>query len=211
MTSAPASPAPRSATVERRTNETDIRLALSLDGGEIAIDTGVGFFDHMLHHVAKHGRLGLAVQAKGDTHIDDHHTVEDVGICLGDALVQALGDKAGVERYGHAVVPMDEAQARVALDLSGRPHLVFRVDFVPTDSNGAAALVGSGIERFDLQLVREFCQALANHGKMNLHVETPWGDNNHHLAEAVFKAIGRALRMAVALTGDGVPSTKGSL
>ncbi|MEM7682793.1 MAG: imidazoleglycerol-phosphate dehydratase HisB [Planctomycetota bacterium] len=200
----------RTAHISRNTHETQIDVVLDLDGGDIEIATGVGFFDHMLHHVAKHGRLGLKVVAQGDTHIDDHHTVEDVGIALGEALVQALGDKHGIERYGHAVVPMDEALARCALDLSGRPHLVFRIDFVPTDTQGAA-LTGQSIGRFDLQLVREFMQALTNHARMNLHVEAPYGDNNHHLAEAAFKALGRALRQAVAVTGDGVPSTKGVL
>ncbi|MEM6750986.1 MAG: imidazoleglycerol-phosphate dehydratase HisB [Planctomycetota bacterium] len=201
---------PRTAHVSRNTHETQIDVVLSLDGGPAEVSTGVGFFDHMLHHVSKHGRLGLKVVAQGDTHIDDHHTVEDVGIALGEALVKAIGDKHGIERYGHAVVPMDEALAQCTVDLSGRPHLVFAIDFKPTDSAGPA-LVGESIGRFDLQLVREFMQALANHARMNLHVTAPYGDNNHHLAEAAFKALGRALRQAVAITGDELPSTKGAL
>jgi len=201
----------RTATIERKTNETDITLSLDFDagadGGDVNRDiaTGVGFFDHMLDHVGKHGRIALAVKATGDTHIDDHHTVEDVGICLGAAIAEAVGDKRGIERYGSADVPMDESLARVALDLSGRPALVFHVEFKGFGDDPAA------IGRFDVQLVREFFQAVANNAKMNLHIEVPWGENNHHIAEAVFKAFGRALRDAVRVTGTAVPSTKGSL
>lgn len=195
----------RTATISRKTNETDISLSLNLDGGPYANRTGVGFFDHMLDHIGRHGRLGLDVRAAGDTHIDDHHTVEDVGIVLGQALEKALGDKRGIERYGSADVCMDESLARVALDLSGRPHLVFRVQFQSFGDDPAS------IGKFDVQLVREFFQAVTNAAKMNLHIEVPWGENNHHIAEAIFKAFGRALRDAVRVTGDDVPSTKGSL
>ena len=197
----------RTATVQRKTSETDIALTLNLDGpvDGAAITTGVGFFDHMLTAVAKHGRFGLSVTCDGDTHIDDHHSVEDVGIVLGQALAEALGDKRGIERYGHAAVPMDETLARVALDLSGRAALVYRVDFKRFGDDPAA------IGRFDVQLIHEFFVAVAHNAKMNLHVEVPWGENNHHIAEAVFKAFARALRQAVAVTGDEVPSTKGSL
>ncbi|MFW6059527.1 MAG: imidazoleglycerol-phosphate dehydratase HisB [Phycisphaeraceae bacterium] len=202
---------PRTATITRTTKETDIRVELNLDApGDANLQTGVGFFDHMLNHVARHGRLGLNVTATGDTHIDDHHTVEDVGIALGQALGEALGDKKGIERYGYAVVPMDEAQARVAVDLSGRAALVFRVDWTAYGTD-APAITGETIGRFDVQLVQEFCNALAQNAKMNLHVEVPWGENNHHIAEAIFKALGRALREAVTVTGGDVPSTKGVL
>jgi len=195
----------RTASITRKTNETDINVELNLDSqkaGAYANKTGVGFFDHMLDHVARHGHLGLNISATGDTHIDDHHTVEDVGIVLGQAIEQALGDKKGIERYGFASVPMDEALARVSIDLSGRAALVFDVSF--KDSFGK---IGS----FDNQLVREFFNAVVNAGKFNCHIETPRGENDHHIAEAVFKAFGRALRQAVSITGDDVPSTKGSL
>ena len=191
----------RIAKIERKTNETDIKLEINLDGGSYTHSTGVGFFDHMLDHIARHGQLGLNIQATGDTHVDDHHTVEDVGIVLGQAIDQALGDKKGIERYGSADVPMDESLARVALDLSGRPALVFKAEFK-----------GFGkIGNFDVQLVEEFFNAVVNNAKMNLHIEVPWGENNHHIAEAIFKAFGRALRQAIAITGDQIPSTKGSL
>lgn len=195
----------RTATIARKTNETDIRLELDLDGGAYEHRTGVGFFDHMLDHVAKHGRLGLKVACKGDTHIDDHHSVEDVGIAFGQALKQALGDKKGIERYGAASVPMEDALARVALDLSGRPLLVFRV--APESFSKYAVPVGT----FDVQLVQEFFQAVANTAGMNLHIEVPWGLNNHHIAEGIFKAFGRALRDAVKITHADMPSTKGVL
>jgi len=195
----------RTAKIHRKTNETDINVELCLDGGAYTHKTGVGFFDHMLDHVAKHGRFGLKVTAKGDTHIDDHHTVEDVGIVLGQALLEALGDKKGIERYGFASVPMDETLARVSVDLSGRAALVFDVDapgFGPE-----AAKIGT----FDTQLVREFMTAFVNAGKFNCHIEVPHGTNLHHVAEAIFKALGRALRQAVTVTGTEIPSTKGSL
>ena len=195
----------RTANITRKTNETDIQLELCLDGGNYANKTGVGFFDHMLDHVARHGRMGLNVTARGDLHVDDHHTVEDVGIALGQALDKALGDKKGIERYGFASVPMDEALARVSVDLSGRAALVFDVEF----SKGK---VGA----FDTELVREFLNAFCQNGRFNLHVEVPAyvgkvSPNNHHIAEAIFKALGRSLRQAVAITGDQVPSTKGVL
>ncbi len=193
---------PRTASITRKTNETQITLELNLDGGAYAHKTGVGFFDHMLDHVARHGNMGLSITAKGDHHIDDHHTVEDVGIVLGQALDKALGDKKGIERYGFASVPMDEALARVTVDLSGRPALVFAADF---------DLQPAKIGTFDTQLVREFLNALVNNGKFNCHVEVIHGSNHHHIVEAIFKALGRALRQAVAITGTQVPSTKGSL
>lgn len=197
----------RSSSIERKTNETDIKLSLDLDPPKqgYANQTGVGFLDHMLDHVARHGRVALNVQATGDTHIDDHHTVEDVGIVLGQAIAEAIGDKKGIERYGYAVVPMDESLARVAIDLSGRSALVFRVNFRGFGDDPAS------IGKFDVQLIEEFFNAVASNAKMNLHIEVPWGENNHHIAEAIFKAFGRALRQAVAITGDEVPSTKGSL
>ncbi|MCC7192543.1 MAG: imidazoleglycerol-phosphate dehydratase HisB [Phycisphaeraceae bacterium] len=194
---------PRTAEISRKTKETEISVSLNLDpksAGDYSNKTGVGFFDHMLDHIARHGRLGLKITAKGDYHIDDHHTVEDVGIALGQALDQALGDKKGIERYGFASVPMDETLARVTIDLSGRAALVFD------------GLTGSGkIGTFDVQLVREFLTALSNSGKFNCHVEVPYGSNLHHVAEAIFKALGRALRQAVAVTGTDIPSTKGVL
>ena len=198
----------RQASIQRDTNETKIKLDLNLDppeSGNYTHNTGVGFFDHMLDHVARHGRLALTITCDGDTHVDDHHTVEDVGIALGEAITQAIGDKKGIERYGNASVPMDESLARVALDLSGRPALVFVVH--SNSFNDPAGKIGT----FDTQLVKEFFNAVANHAKMNLHIEVPWGENNHHIAEAIFKAFGRALRDAVKVTGDDVPSTKGTL
>lgn len=194
----------RTASITRTTSETDIRLELNLDAprADYSNQTGVGFFDHMLDHIGKHGQLGLNVTATGDTHIDDHHTVEDVGIVLGQALAEALGDKKGIERYGFASVPMDEALARVSIDLSGRPALAFDARFTTP-----AGKIGS----FDTQLVREFFQAVVQAGRFACHIEVPRGDNDHHIAEAIFKAFGRALREAIAITGDQIPSTKGSL
>ena len=196
---------PRTASIQRKTNETNVDLTLNLDGGSYRNQTGVGLLDHMLDHIARHGGFGLNVKASGDTHIDGHHSVEDVGIVLGQAVNEALGDKVGIERYGDAAVPMDEALARVAIDLSGRSALVFKVDFRQFGADPAA------IGRFDVQLIQEFFIAVANNGRMNLHIEVPWGENNHHIAEAIFKAFGRALRRAVTITGDQVPSTKGML
>ncbi len=195
----------RKTTIKRDTNETKIQLSLDLDGGSYKNQTGVGFFDHMLDHIAKHGRLGLNVTADGDTHIDDHHTVEDVGIVLGQAIDKALGDKRGIERYGFASVPMDESLARVSLDLSGRQAFVFAVEF-----NDPYGKIGT----FDHQLVKEFFNAVVNNGKFNLHIEVPQyckGGNDHHIAEGIFKAFGRALKQAVAITHNDIPSTKGVL
>lgn len=202
----------RSASVTRHTSETQIKLHLDLDqpGRAQDIQTGVGFFDHMLTHIAKHGRIALAVTCTGDTHIDDHHTVEDIGIALGQALAESLGDKRGIERYGDAAVPMDETLARCALDLSGRPALVFRVPWVGYGID-PPAITGQTSGKFDVQLVQEFFNAVTNNARMNLHLEVPWGDNNHHIAEALFKAFGRALRQAIAVTHDEIPSTKGTL
>ncbi|HAI14326.1 MAG TPA: imidazoleglycerol-phosphate dehydratase HisB [Phycisphaerales bacterium] len=195
----------RKATITRNTNETQITVEMNLDGNGYTHNTGVGFFDHMLDHVARHGQIALNVQAKGDLHIDDHHTVEDVGIVLGQALLEALGDKKGIERYGFASVPMDEALAKVSLDLSGRFALV--MDVKPD----AFTMPGTKIGTFDTQLVQEFLNAFAQAGKFNLHVEVPHGTNQHHIAEGIFKALGRALRQAIEVTGDQIPSTKGSL
>ncbi|MDP2793493.1 MAG: imidazoleglycerol-phosphate dehydratase HisB [Sulfurisoma sp.] len=194
----------RSAEVQRNTLETRIRVKVDLDGsGKSKLATGVGFFDHMLDQIARHGMLDLEIEAQGDLHIDAHHTVEDVGITLGQALAQAWGDKKGLVRYGHAYVPLDEALSRVVIDLSGRPGLTFNVDF-------ARGAVGE----FDVDLVREFFQGLANHANITVHVDNLRGDNAHHQAETVFKAFGRALRMAVDADPRAVgriPSTKGSL
>ena len=193
----------RSAEVQRNTLETQVRVKLDLDGrGSSRIATGVGFFDHMLDQVARHGMIDLEISAAGDLHIDAHHTVEDVGIALGQALAAAIGDKKGVCRYGHAYVPLDEALTRVVVDLSGRPGLVFSVPFV-------RATIGD----FDVDLVREFFQGLVNHAGVTLHIDAIRGDNAHHQAETAFKAFGRALRMAVEVDprAAGIPSTKGSL
>lgn len=193
----------RTAVIERCTKETEIKLELSLDGsGAYQIQTGVGFFDHMLTHIAKHGFLDLKVTAKGDLEVDPHHTVEDVGIVFGQAIKKACGDKQGISRYGHTIIPMDEALALVALDLSGRPFLKFEADL------GKGQLGG-----FDLELVKEFFQAVAVQAGMNLHIRLLTGDNLHHCAEAIFKAFGRALAAAVQFDErvKGVPSTKGVL
>jgi imidazoleglycerol-phosphate dehydratase len=193
----------RTATIERKTAETNIRLQMNLDGaGQADIATGVGFFDHMLTLFAKHSAIDLSVQAEGDLKVDGHHTVEDVGICLGQALKQAVGDKAGIRRYGHFTLPMDETLATVAVDLSGRYALAFRAD-IP------AAKIGD----FDSELIEEFWNAFAGNALCNLHILVHYGRNSHHISEAIFKATARALRMA--LESDprmtGIPSTKGSL
>jgi imidazoleglycerol-phosphate dehydratase len=194
----------RTATRTRQTRETEITLSVNLDGtGQSAISTGVGFFDHMLEQIARHGMIDLDIRAKGDLHIDDHHTVEDVGLTLGQAIDAALGDRKGVRRYGQCDLPMDETLSRVALDLSGRPFLVWRTAFT-------AQKIGS----FDTELVREFFQAVAMQARMTLHVETPYGDNSHHIAESVFKGFARALRHAVEIdprAPDEAPSSKGTL
>ncbi len=193
----------RSATITRKTAETDIQLSLNLDGtGKVDVSTGVGFFDHMLTHIGKHGLFDLSVVCKGDTHIDAHHTVEDVGICFGKALVEALGNKAGIRRFGDCTLPMDETLATAAIDLSGRPFLVWRAD-VPRETLGT----------FSSQLAEEFWRALSSAGLLTLHVVLHHGHNTHHIVEAIFKACARALRSAVEPDprGTGIPSTKGVL
>jgi imidazoleglycerol-phosphate dehydratase len=194
----------RKATQSRKTAETAIEVSLNLDGtGLYDNQTGVGFFDHMLDQLARHSLIDITVKANGDTHIDDHHTVEDVGIALGKALVAALGDKRGIRRYGACLLPMDDTLIRAALDLSGRPYLVWEVDFT-------APKIGS----FDTELVREFFTAFAMNGGITLHVDAIRGINSHHIAEAAFKAVARALREAVEADprkGDAIPSTKGTL
>ena len=192
----------RTATIERKTGETEVSVELTLDGGEAAISTGVGFFDHMLELVARHGRLGLRVRATGDLETGAHHTVEDVGIAFGRALDEALGDRAGIRRYGHAVVPMDETLGEAAIDISGRPFCRFGADLPPVTIAG-----------FDAELAEEFFRAVASAARLTLHVETRYGSNAHHLVEAGFKAFARALREAVAIDPEesGVPSTKGTL
>ena len=194
---------PRTASIRRETAETAIELDLNLDGtGAVQASTGVGFFDHMLTHVGKHALFDLAVNARGDLHIDAHHTVEDVGICLGKALAQALGDKAGIRRYGDATLPMDETLVTTAVDLSGRPFLVWKAD-VPPETLGT----------FSSQLAEEFWRAASSAGLFNLHVVLHHGHNTHHVVEAIFKACARALRAATEPDprASGVPSTKGVL
>lgn len=194
----------RAASIARTTNETDITVSVSIDGtGAHSVATGVGFFDHVLEQLARHSLMDIEVRARGDLHIDDHHTVEDTGIALGQALAQALGDKRGIRRYGEAALPMDDTLTRCALDISGRPFLVFNVLFT-RDKIGT----------FDVELVREFFQALSQHAGLTLHVTTEYGINSHHIAESCFKAVARALRMALEddpRQGGRVPSTKGML
>ncbi|WP_281968077.1 imidazoleglycerol-phosphate dehydratase HisB [Roseovarius nanhaiticus] len=194
----------RSATITRKTAETDISVAITLDGtGSYANTTGIGFFDHMLDQLARHSLIDMKITCEGDLHIDDHHSVEDVGIALGQALAESLGDKRGIRRYGACLLPMDDALVRAALDLSGRPYLVWNMD-LPTAKIGA----------FDTELVREFFQAFSTHSGMTLHVDALHGINSHHMAEAAFKAVARALREAVETDprkADAIPSTKGML
>ena len=194
----------RRATVERNTKETQIRVDIDLDGsGRGTFASGLGFFDHMLDQIARHGMFDLVVEAKGDLHIDGHHTVEDIGITLGQAFARAAGDKSGVRRYGHAYVPLDEALSRVVVDLSGRPGLEWHVPF-------KRAMIGE----FDVDLAHEFFQGFANHAQVTLHIDNLRGDNAHHQCETVFKAFARALRMAVEpdpRAGGIIPSTKGTL
>lgn len=194
----------RTATIERNTLETQIQISVNLDGqGEAKLKTGVPFFEHMLDQIARHGMIDMDINANGDTHIDDHHTVEDVGITLGQAITEAVGDKKGITRYGHAYVPLDEALSRVVIDLSGRPGLIFNCDFTREK-----------IGNFETELVFEFFQGFVNHANASVHIDCLRGHNAHHQAETIFKAFGRALRMA--LTPDTrmagkMPSTKGSL
>ncbi len=192
----------RTANRERSTAETKVQLALDLDGGESSAETGVGFLDHMLDLLARHGRLGLEVEASGDLETGAHHTVEDVGIVLGQALDEALGDRAGIRRYGSAVVPMDESLAECAIDVSGRPLCVFEADLPATSIAG-----------FDTELAEELFRAVANNAKLTLHISVRYGTNAHHMIEACFKAFARALRIAVSVDPEesGVPSTKGTL
>ncbi|MBU2846913.1 MAG: imidazoleglycerol-phosphate dehydratase HisB [Acidithiobacillus ferriphilus] len=195
---------PRQAEVERNTLETQIRVAMNLDGsGQADLHTGLPFLDHMLHQIVRHGLFDMRIQAQGDLDIDAHHTVEDVGIALGQAFARAVGDKAGIQRYGHAYVPLDEALSRVVVDLSGRPGLIFAVKF-------PRAQVGD----FDVDLFHEFFQGFVNHAQVTLHLDALRGNNTHHIAETLFKAFGRALRMAVTpdpRMAGAVPSTKGTL
>ena len=194
----------RQAEISRTTKETEISVKLQLDGsGTADIATGIGFFDHMLEQIARHSLMDLTIRAKGDLHIDDHHTAEDTGIALGQAVRKALGDLKGITRYADVHLPMDEALTRVAMDISGRPFLVFRTEF-------SASKIGT----FDTELVREFFQAFAMNAGITLHVETLYGVNNHHIAESCFKALARALRIAISIDPaqkDRIPSTKGSL
>ena len=195
---------PRIAEVVRNTNETKIRVRVNLDGtGQAKLATGIGFFDHMLDQIARHGLIDLDIQAEGDLHIDGHHTVEDVRITLGQAVYQAVGDKKGIRRYGHAYVPLDEALSRVVIDFSGRPGLLMNVPF-------KSGMIGT----FDTQLAHEFFQGFVNHAFVTLHIDNLRGDNAHHQCETVFKAFARALRAAVELdprSAGAIPSTKGSL
>ncbi len=194
----------RSTTVERKTLETQIAVSIDLDGsGRGRFDTGLPFLEHMLDQIARHGLFDLDIQAKGDLHIDGHHTVEDIGITLGQAFTRAVGDKKGIRRYGHAYVPLDEALSRAVVDLSGRPGLVYAVEFPRTS-----------IGKFDTELFREFFQGFVNHAKVTLHLDGLRGKNAHHMAETIYKAFGRALRMAVEhdpRCADTIPSTKGTL
>ena len=194
----------REAEITRNTNETKIRVRLNLDGtGAAKLATGIGFFDHMLDQIARHGLIDLDIDAQGDLHIDGHHTVEDVGITLGQAFAKAVGDKKGLRRYGHAYVPLDEALSRVVIDFSGRPGLHMRVDF-------RSGMVGE----LDTQLVYEFFQGFSNHAGVTLHIDNLFGDNAHHQCETIFKAFARALRMALEIdprAAGVIPSTKGSL
>ncbi len=196
--------ASRTAEIVRNTNETKIRVVINLDGsGRQKLATGIPFLDHMLDQIARHGLIDLEVEADGDLHIDAHHTVEDIGIAIGQALAQAIGNKSGIRRYGHAYVPLDESLSRVVIDFSGRPYLEFQVPFVRATSG-----------TFDLDLVREFFQGLVNHAKISLHIDNLRGENAHHQCETVFKAFGRALRMAAELdprAAGTIPSTKGTL
>ncbi len=195
---------PRIACVQRDTNETKIRVRVDLDGsGAAKLATGIGFFDHMLDQIARHGLIDLEIEAEGDLHIDGHHTVEDVGIAFGMAVAKAVGDKKGLRRYGHAYVPLDEALTRVVIDFSGRPGLVMHVDF-------KAAMIGG----FDVQLAHEFFQGFANHALVTLHIDNLRGENAHHQCETIFKAFARALRAALEIDprmAGRVPSTKGTL
>ena len=191
----------RIAKINRKTNETDISLEINLDGlGKYEIDTGVGFLDHMLTHLSKHGKIDMTVKAKGDLNVDAHHTVEDIGICLGQALSEALGDKKGITRYGNSSVPMEDALANVTVDLSGRPSCVYNVEYRTTK-----------IGDFDIECLEEMLRSFSNTARFNLHINVLYGTNSHHIAEAIFKGLGQALGAAVKVTGTDIPSTKGIL
>jgi len=193
--------ADRTAKVHRRTKETDITLEINLDGeGKYEIDTGVGFLDHMLTHLSKHSKIDLAVKASGDLEVDAHHTVEDIAICLGECLIEALGDKKGIARYGNSSMPMEDALANISIDLSGRPACVYNVEY-------RTERIGD----FDVECIEELLRSFSNNGKFNLHVNVPYGTNSHHIAEAIFKGLGKSLATAVSIVGTDVPSTKGVL
>jgi len=193
--------ADRKSKITRKTKETDISVQINLDGeGRYEIDSSIGFLDHMLSHLSKHSKIDLTLKAKGDLEVDQHHTVEDVAICLGEALIEALGDKKGIGRYGNSSVPMEDALANVAVDLSGRPFCVYNVQY-------RTEKVGD----FDVECFEELLRSFSNHGKFNLHITVPHGTNSHHIAEAIFKALGQALGQAVKITGKDIPSTKGTL
>jgi len=193
--------AQRTAQQKRKTNETDIDIQMNLDGeGKYELDTGVGFLDHMLAHLSKHSRIDLVVKAAGDLEVDAHHTVEDVGICLGQCLNEALGDKKGINRYGNSAVPMEDAMANVAVDLSGRAFCAYNANYM-TEKIGD----------FDVECIEEFLRSFSNAGKFNLHINVPYGTNSHHIAEAVFKGLGQSMATAIAIVGTDVPSTKGTL
>ena len=191
----------RTAKIKQETKETKVELEINLDGvGKYKIDTGIGFLDHMLTHLSKHSKIDMSLNARGDLEVDAHHTAEDVGICLGQALIEALGDKKGIIRFAHAAVPMEESLANVSIDLSGRSSCVYNVEY-QTDKIG----------ELDVECLEEMLRAFSNNGKFNLHISVPYGTNSHHKAEAVFKALGKALGDAVKITGGDVPSTKGTL
>ena len=191
----------RTAKIHRKTKETDVNISLNLDGeGKYEIDTGVGFLDHMLTHLSKHSKIDTTIKAKGDLDVDSHHTVEDIGLCLGQCLDKALGDKKGINRYGNSSVPMEDSLANVSIDLSGRPSCVYNVEYRT-----------SKIGDFDVECLEEMLRSFSNAGKFNLHINVPYGTNAHHMAEAIFKALGQALGAAVKITGKDIPSTKGTL
>ena len=192
---------PRTAKIHRKTNETDITVELNLDGiGKYEIDSGVGFLDHMLTHLSKHSKIDMNVRATGDLHIDAHHTVEDIGICLGECLNEALGDKKGIARYGHSSIPMEESLANVSIDLSGRPSFIYKVEY-------SSEKIGD----LDVECIEEMLRSFSNTAGFNLHINVPYGTNSHHVAEAIFKALGQAFAAAVKITGTEIPSTKGIL
>lgn len=191
----------RIAEIHRQTKETDVTVELNLDGvGKYEIDTGIGFLDHMLTHLSKHSKIDIVVKAKGDLEVDAHHTVEDIAICLGECLTGAISDKKGIARYGHASVPMEDTLANVSIDLSGRPNFIYNVEYRTT-----------AIGDFDVECLEEMLHSFSNTGRLNLHINVPYGANSHHIAEAIFKGLGQALGAAVKIVGSDVPSTKGIL